>query len=610
MQTRNIVTMDGVPLVFRTFPADKPSGKSAFVTHSQALHTLNISQTMQGLADRGWTVHGIDLRGHGYSVSERAPYAHLEIGRGWDDLVSDFKLGLEAAFDGIPWEDRLIVAPNIGALLVLECLKAQPDLARNIVFVTPPPNQPGLMKLARSITRVRALLHPPERPDELTFYQLYTFLGAHLEDRKNLIDVISSDKAFTQSILDDPYAWPTPTTGYFYELFRGIEKAWKWPRNIEVKEGTRVLLLYGGDDPMTANGRFIAPIRKHFNKVGVYDVESHCVEGGRTALFAEDRRFGISSIINDWCEGLPLNPDNTSREAADGGGIEGVSKDILQRLGLADFRHELKPDALVELCYGAISDDNRWIEMLYRVAFAASGENGLEEQELETIVAELMPHWDRSFSLNRQIMRSAAVGAVLHEVIERFEIGMAIVNDDFEISYANRPFMEAVSTLVGGVRFDADSEDMVALSNALAMLLNTDFRNKSRKSQGEALLMVGGKAVGFHFRPQTLRQTSLNRQGASGVMILRAADTETRDLSDTFHELLQFGYGLTAKEAQAACCLVNGLSPTEISRQLDVSIHTTRTHLKRVYEKVGVQGQTELTARLLQGPLGLLADGK
>jgi DNA-binding CsgD family transcriptional regulator len=121
----------------------------------------------------------------------------------------------------------------------------------------------------------------------------------------------------------------------------------------------------------------------------------------------------------------------------------------------------------------------------------------------------------------------------------------------------------------------------------------------------ESLLVVGGEAVGFYFRPPALRQTALQRGGASGAIILR--HTVSADMRGPRSELLQFAYGLTTREAEAACGVIEGHSPADIAVSLGVSIHTTRTHLKRVYEKVGVQGQTELTAKLLNGPIGLVS---
>ena len=604
MQTRHLVTPDGITLTHRTFtPSSGAAGRVAYCTHSQAQHSLNLRATLEGLAERGWGVHTTDLRGHGHSSGPRAPLAHMEIGKGWERLVADLRQGLELAFEGVEWEDRLVVAPNIGTPLLLEVMKTWPDLARHVVLITPPPNQPAILKLARSFMRARTLLHRADEPDELTMHQLYTFLGARLSDRARLIDVISSDRAITDALLEDEYAWPTPTTGYFHEMFRGVDQAWNWPAKARLREGTQVLILYGGDDPMTANGRFVAPMRRQLSAMGMGRVNAHRVAEGRSGLFIEEERFGISAIVDDWVGGtLAL----TDAEEASDGDVADISSGVLAKLGLDRVDKELSAEELVELCYHAIDDESRWVEMLYRVTYAISADDALDERHLETIVLALMPHWDRSYQLNRQIMQSAAIGAVLQNVIDRFDIGMAVVSPDMEVSYANRIFLHDFASLTGRI-FEA--EDLAGLSQALRDRTGPEFQARCRSRHGEALLMVDGNAVGFHFRPQALRQTALQRGGASGVLILRASAEEDAPPATETMELLQFAYGLTHKEAEAALGLLDGLSPDAIAQRCGVSVNTTRTHLKRIYGKVGVQGQTELATRLLKGPIGLLASG-
>lgn len=615
MRVRHLVSADGAALAhYRVSQGDGRRG-AAFVAHGQAHHTLNMRGVMEGLAERGWNVHGVDMRGHGHSAGPRAPLGHMEIGAGWERLAGDMRTALLAAFEGVPWEDRLVVAPNIGALLVLEALKGWSDLASHIVFVTPPPNQPALVRLAQGFIRARSLMHAADAPDELTLHQLYGFLGAQLRDRERLIDVVSADPEVTDALLEDELAWPTPTTGYFHEMFRGMKSAWDWPKGARVREGTRVLLLYGGDDPVTANGNFVGPMRRHFERIGVASVDARRVEGGRPGLILDERTLGISGIVADWCDSTggtgAAPPEGTGPgDAEHDRNLAGVSADVLARLGLDGPDGELDADELVELCYHAVDDETRWIEMLYRVAYALEGEAGAgrkREAEIERILLALMPHWERSFRLNRQIMRSAALGAVLENVIDRFRIGMAIVNPDMNVSYANDAFLSGLAGLAKG-RVATPVKDAKGAGHALVALTDPAFRAKA--ARGEALWMLDGEAVGFHFRPVALKQTALQRGGAAGVLILRTAGAG--EGPDARVELLEFAYGLTKKEAEAATGLLDGLSPDGISQRLGVSIHTTRTHLRRVYEKTGVQGQTELTARLLGGPLGLIvgADGR
>lgn len=607
MLTKNKVMKDGVVLTTRHFKAEIENPHGVVVaTNSQAQHILNMQSTLAGLAKFGWDICGVDLRGHGHSSSARAPLGHMEIDGGWDLLVSDFINVLEAEFDGIPWDERMIVAPNIGGPLLLEVLKQWPDVAQKLVFITPPTNQPIILRLAKSFMKARILTNPADQPDDLTMHQMYSFLGAQLKDRKRLIDVVSSDQKLTDLLLDDPYSWPTPTSGYFYEMFRGIEKAWKWPSQVRVKTGTQLLLMYGSDDPMTANGKFVKPMAKQFEAMGIKDFSSRCVAGGRSGLFFEEDRLNISGLIGDWATSTESVIEKTNPMVTQDAEMAQISADILAGMGLHSFHDELAPEELVELCYNAINDENRWTEMLYRFAYSLSGDNAPDEKQLESLVTALMPHWDRSYKLNRQILSTAAVGAVLQNVIDHFEIGMAIVNAEFEIAYANPAFIRSLRTLCDDPGRIDEASNNKALTARLAPLLTPAFKALANGREGEAALMAGQAMVGIHFRPSALKQAALSRGGTSGVLVLRGVLDSSEPLNTSRKQLLEFAYGLTPKEAEAALGVLVGFSPERISKNLDISIHTTRTHLRRIYEKTAVQGQTELVAKLMKGPLGLL----
>ena len=599
LQTRNLVTPDGVSLVSRRIAARLPWRGTVHVGHGQSHHALSLAPLLSGLAARGWTAHATDLRGHGHSASARAPLGHMEVGTGWDRLVSDMRLALTDAFDGVPWDRRLVIAPNIAAALAFEVLKSWPDLAARIVLVAPPTMSPAILGLGRMFMATRVRLRPADAPDDLALHQMYTFLAAQLPGRRDLIDVVSSDRTITDALIADPLSWPVPTSGYFHELFRGLARAWTTTGAAMARPGTRVLVLHGDEDPVTANGAFLDPLQRLLRQIGVQHIVSHRIAGGRSGLILEEERFGLSSAILDWASSdapdrLPQITAKTRPAPAQ------VTQGVLERLGIDDPAQPLAEDALVELCYRAIDDESRWIELMYRLAHALDDEQRLPKDRFEAVIAALMPHWERSFTLNRQIAQAAAVGVVLQNVIDRFRIGVAIVDADLGVLFANATFARQL----GGSARD-DATDSAALTSRLRALCDVPVRDRLRGGTGETLLLRDGEAIGFHFRPPALRQTSLHRGGASAVVILRD-DTAAPPTGEMGVDLLQLAYGLTLKEAETAMGLLDGLSAEAIGTRLDVSVNTVRTHLKRVYEKTGVQTQTELVARLLRGPLGLV----
>lgn len=77
------------------------------------------------------------------------------------------------------------------------------------------------------------------------------------------------------------------------------------------------------------------------------------------------------------------------------------------------------------------------------------------------------------------------------------------------------------------------------------------------------------------------------------------------DLEERRHapeSLLQSGFNLTPAEAKLAARLATGASLDDVSNELQITKQTSRTHLKRIFAKLGIGRQSELVALL--GALG------
>jgi DNA-binding CsgD family transcriptional regulator len=66
-------------------------------------------------------------------------------------------------------------------------------------------------------------------------------------------------------------------------------------------------------------------------------------------------------------------------------------------------------------------------------------------------------------------------------------------------------------------------------------------------------------------------------------------------------------FGLSRAEARVALALFDGLDPREVAARLELSVHTVRGHLIRIFDKTGVHGQVEL-ARLMMRAIGIGAE--
>lgn len=85
--------------------------------------------------------------------------------------------------------------------------------------------------------------------------------------------------------------------------------------------------------------------------------------------------------------------------------------------------------------------------------------------------------------------------------------------------------------------------------------------------------------------------------GAGQVALTIRASTP-----DEVLERLARAYGLSARERELLALVVEGLATDRIARELVISPHTVKDHLKAVYDKVGVHSRPELVAQVLGRP--------
>jgi DNA-binding CsgD family transcriptional regulator len=60
-------------------------------------------------------------------------------------------------------------------------------------------------------------------------------------------------------------------------------------------------------------------------------------------------------------------------------------------------------------------------------------------------------------------------------------------------------------------------------------------------------------------------------------------------------------WGLSVREPEVACLVLDGLATEEIAAELYISGHTVRDHIRSVFDKVGVRSRRDLVRTLSSG---------
>ena len=140
---------EGTPLYLRSWRGTAKA-QHIFIGHGQPTHSGTFGPLCEALNRDGYSVFAGDLRGHGRSTNRANPLGHLDPATGWAALKSDMIRLTEAAFQDVPFEDRIFIAQNISAHLAMDLMRNGHVFARRLVLVSPIPSRPVIAALARS----------------------------------------------------------------------------------------------------------------------------------------------------------------------------------------------------------------------------------------------------------------------------------------------------------------------------------------------------------------------------------------------------------------------------------------------------------------------------
>ena len=280
-----------------------------------------------------------------------------------------------------------------------------------------------------------------------------------------------------------------------------------------------------------------------------------------------------------------------------------VAVPMMMRSGVADDGDCIDPDGIARHPYYQeflAPHGLRW----FAGVRVACGEEVWCLSIQRTIAQGPMPAGDklRLGALSRSLGTSAALARALGacavagalNAFEMSETAVALVNRHGEVYRVNR----AAEALLGGdVRIAGrrivcrDPAAAAALAGALHGLMWN--RGGAAMAPAVALPRVGRSPLLAY--PARLSAVAANVLAECQAIVVLVDPDERRSAPEA---LLHSGFSLTPTEARLASRLATGASLEAISDEMGISKLTGRTHLKRIFAKLGIGRQSELVALL------------
>ena len=212
----------------------------------------------------------------------------------------------------------------------------------------------------------------------------------------------------------------------------------------------------------------------------------------------------------------------------------------------------------------------------------------------------LHPHMVRSFGLGRKFVESQRFSSDLTGALDRSDHGIFVLEADGLVRFANRAADALVREggplrLLGGQLTAAHPD----AARGLAALV------RCATAPGSGLRRGGSMPIPSPDRrlPLSLTVAPLPPERVSVFEARASAIVWVTDLEAGLsppEQKLRCLFNLTQAETRVALALFEGATPREAAARLDVSFHTVRAQLARVFDKTGVNRQAELIRLMMR----------
>jgi DNA-binding CsgD family transcriptional regulator len=237
------------------------------------------------------------------------------------------------------------------------------------------------------------------------------------------------------------------------------------------------------------------------------------------------------------------------------------------------------------------------------IAITRRIEAGAPTADELALARSLAPALAHAADVSRRLSALLTIQQGLEASLDANASAFALVDQFGIIAHANGRFAAALSR-----------NDGLATSRGYLRAHYSKSDGPLQQALGRALSGVGGSAIAiertaacrpYHLviepmRPAAVEQVGFNWGNSRGALLF-LDDPEDRP-SESRALALQQIYGLTAAEAQLAEAIAAGLSLEEFADRAAIRISTARTHLKRIFPKVGVNRMSALVGVVLRMP--------
>ncbi len=219
----------------------------------------------------------------------------------------------------------------------------------------------------------------------------------------------------------------------------------------------------------------------------------------------------------------------------------------------------------------------------------------------------IVPHLQRAINIHKEFIRLQTREQALRNGLDRLLMGLILFDKNLQPIYIN-PVAESILNYHPAISLKNNkvyAHEFVFTENIHKALLLAISSSKDM-DPAETSTSMGLKhpncatILPMIISPVEEMLHDFGAEGSYAHAVMCFSDPDRTHPIEA--EKLADIYALTSAEASVAIAIANGIKPEEIAQMNNVAISTVRSHIKSIYQKLGINTQAELVKILLTGP--------
>ena len=293
---------DGYPIAgYAWLPADLQACKGVIqLSHGMAEHALRYGYLATTFNQAGYAVYAHDHRGHGATLQAPEDTGFFATKNGWPLVVNDLFLLNQRIKKEHPDQPIILLGHSMGTFIAQQYIAEHGDTLAGVILSATIDNAGFLRHIGLLVAKIERLRLGQRGQSKLLNAMSFGDFNKPFKPNRTEFDWLSRDTTEVDKYIADPLCGFIVTTQLWIDLLQGLGKMAKTLTRSTIPKDLPILLISGGNDPVTQKGKTVKKLQKRYQQLGLQSVNTHIYPEGRHESFNEVNKEEVIKDLIDW----------------------------------------------------------------------------------------------------------------------------------------------------------------------------------------------------------------------------------------------------------------------------------------------------------------------